>query len=162
MPKSKVTSRIAAITGKLAVALAALLAPAILIAETISVTFDAALTNETGWVYDTGFEYVSTQKKYGFKSGNNNLDQIISPVFDFAVTSVVINAEKASNKTTRKMSIRATLVMQPITQSNLWTALYLPIKSASRSRISGINPTRCIRFLFSQQAAAGTFTSQVP
>lgn len=108
MPQNKLTSRIAAITGKLAVALAVLLAPAILIAETISVTFDAALTNETGWVYDTGFEYVSTQKKYGFKSGNNNLDQIISPVFDFAVTSVVINAEKASNKTTRKMSIRAT------------------------------------------------------
>ncbi len=90
------------------VAFAMLLAPAILIAETISVTFDAALTNETGWVYDTGFEYVSTQKKYGFKSVNNNLDQIISPLFDFAVTSVVINAEKASNKTTRKMSIRAT------------------------------------------------------
>ena len=108
MPQNKSTSRIAAVAGKLAVALAVLLAPAILIAETINVTFDAALTNETGWVYDTGFEYVSTQKKYGFKSGNKNLDQIISPVFDFAVTSVVINAEKASNKTTRKMSIRAT------------------------------------------------------
>lgn len=90
------------------VAFAMLLAPAILIAETTNVTFDAALTNETGWVYDTGFEYVSTQKKYGFKSGNNNLDQVISPAFDFAITSVVINAEKASNKTTRKMSIRAT------------------------------------------------------
>lgn len=90
------------------VALAALLLPAILSADSISVTFDAALTNATEWVYGSGFEYVSTQKKYGFKSGNNNLDQIISPVFDFAVTSVVINAEKASNKTTRKMSIRAT------------------------------------------------------
>ncbi|MBQ3808207.1 MAG: hypothetical protein II840_09665, partial [Kiritimatiellae bacterium] len=51
MPQNKSTSRIAAITGKLAVALAALLAPAILIAETTNVTFDAALTNETGWVY---------------------------------------------------------------------------------------------------------------
>ena len=51
MPQSKVTSRIAAITGKLVVTFAALLAPAILIAETTNVTFDAALTNETGWVY---------------------------------------------------------------------------------------------------------------
>lgn len=108
MPQNKSTSRIAAITGKLAVALAALLAPAMLFAKSINVKFDAALTNETGWVYDTGFEYVSTQKKYGFKSGNKNLDQIISPAFDFAITSVVINAEKASNKTTRNMSIRAT------------------------------------------------------
>ena len=33
------------------VAFAMLLAPAILIAETTNVTFDAALTNETGWVY---------------------------------------------------------------------------------------------------------------
>lgn len=90
------------------VAFATILIPLILSANSTTVKFDAALTNETGWVYDTGFEYVSTQKKYGFKSGNNNLDQIISPVFDFAVTSVVISAEKASNKTTRKMSIRAT------------------------------------------------------
>ena len=89
-------------------ALAALLIPSLLFADTVEVTFDAALTNETGWVYDSGFEYVSSQKKYGFKSVNNNLDQVISPAFDFAITSVVINAEKASNKTTRKMSIRAT------------------------------------------------------
>lgn len=89
-------------------ALAALLAPSLLFASTVEVTFDAALTNETGWVYDSGFEYVSSQKKYGFKSGNENLDQVISPAFDFAITSVVINAEKASNKTTRRMSIRAT------------------------------------------------------
>lgn len=89
-------------------ALAAMLAPSLLFASTVEVTFDAALTNETGWAYDSGFEYVSSQKKYGFKSVNNNLDQVISPAFDFAITSVVINAEKASNKTTRKMSIRAT------------------------------------------------------
>ena len=108
MPQNKSTSRIAAITGKLAVALAALLAPAILIAETTNVTFDAALTNETGWVYSDGFEYVTTKKMYGFKSGNNGKDQVVSPVFGFAITSLVIHAEKASDKTTRKMSIRTT------------------------------------------------------
>ena len=95
-------------TTKLPAALAALLIPSLLFADTVEVTFDAALTNETGWAYDSGFEYVSSQKKYGFKFVNSNLDQVISPAFDFAITSVVINAEKASNKTTRKMSIRAT------------------------------------------------------
>ena len=91
MPQNKSTSRIAAITGKLAVALAVLLAPAILIAETISVTFDAALTNETGWSFND-------------KVGNNNTGyyllqdaEVATPQFGFNITSVEIRVATTSS-----------------------------------------------------------------
>ena len=91
MPQNKSTIRIAAITGKLAVALAALLAPAILIAETISVTFDAALTNETGWSFND-------------KVGNNNTGyyllqdaEVATPQFGFNITSVEIRVATTSS-----------------------------------------------------------------
>lgn len=74
----------------------------------VDVTFNAALTNETAWTYSDGFGYVSSKKKFAFTKANANADQVVSPTFDFAVTSIVIRAEKASDKTTRKMSIRAT------------------------------------------------------
>lgn len=101
MPQNKSTSRIAAITGKLAVALAALLAPAILIAETISVTFDAALTNETGWAYHAD---VKINNKGLYVSGHNA--KITSPAFDFAITSVVISVS-ATQSCTRNLIVSA-------------------------------------------------------
>jgi len=87
MPQNKSTSRIAAITGKLAVALAALLAPAILIAETTNVTFDAALTNETGWVYIGNIK----PNKEGDYYINGQGATIISPCYNFAITSIVMH-----------------------------------------------------------------------
>ncbi len=89
-------------------ALAALSAPDSLRADQVEVTFDTALTNTTAWTYSTGFEYASTQGMYGFQKASNGKDQISSPEFGFAITSVVIHAKKASAATTRKMSIRAT------------------------------------------------------
>ena len=95
-------------TRKHLAAFAALLSPALLFATSINVTFDAALTNTMGWTYYQGFEFVKSQSKYGFKAAYNGNDQITSPTFNFAITSVVIHAEKASASTGKKMSIRAT------------------------------------------------------
>lgn len=102
MPQNKSTSRIAAITGKLAVALAALLAPAILIAETISVTFDAALTNETGWVYSEGVKITSDKKHVYFNSGE---ESIRSPLFPFVITNISLNISCSNNSPSRKLLI---------------------------------------------------------
>ena len=93
---------------RLPLAFAALLVPAILLADSITVTFDSALTNGMGWVYSTGFDYVKSQKMYGFTKSDNGRDQVTTPTLDFAITSVVIHAQKASTSTSRKMAIRAT------------------------------------------------------
>ena len=102
MPQNKSTSRIAAITGKLAVALAALLAPAILIAETINVTFDAALTNATEWVYDPAVKIATGNHVY-FNSGNTS---ITSPAFPFVITNISLDLSCSSTTPARKLIIR--------------------------------------------------------
>lgn len=68
-----------------------LLAPAILIAETTNVTFDAALTNETGWSFND-------------KVGNNNTGyyllqdaEVATPQFGFNITSVEIRVSTTSS-----------------------------------------------------------------
>ena len=99
MPQNKATSRIAAITGKLVVTFAALLAPAILIAETTNVTFDAALTNETGWVYND----VDTNKDGNicFKLSSS----VQSPTFPFNITSIEITLSCSSTEPTRYLQV---------------------------------------------------------
>jgi len=99
MPQNKATSRIAAITGKLVVTFAALLAPAILIAETTNVTFDAALTNETGWVYSD----IATDKDGNiyFKLSSS----VQSPTFSFNITSVEITLSCTSTEPSRILQI---------------------------------------------------------
>ena len=107
MPQNKVTSRIAAITGKLAVALAVLLAPAILIAETISVTFDAALTNETGWVYS---DKILSSNEGGEHPYFRTIGSYIeSQQFSFNVTSITIRLSCSSTSATRHLQIGPTL-----------------------------------------------------
>lgn len=107
MPQNKSTSRIAAITGKLAVALAALLAPAILIAETISVTFDAALTNETGWVYS---DKILSSNEGGEHPYFRTIGSYIeSQQFSFNVTSITIRLSCSSTSATRHLQIGPTL-----------------------------------------------------
>lgn len=90
------------------VALMTLFSTSLLQADSAEIVFDAALTNRTGWTYAPGFEHVETRKMYCFKSSGDNIDQVVSPVYDFAITSVVIQASKASPSTTRKVSIRPT------------------------------------------------------
>ena len=102
MPQNKATSRIAAITGKLVVALAALFAPAILIAETTNVTFDAALTNETGWTYSEGVKIASDMTYVYFNKGG---ESIRSPQFPFAITNISLNISCSSANPSRKLSI---------------------------------------------------------
>ncbi len=87
---------------------AALLIHALAFADSVEVTFNAALTNDTEWVYNDGFSYIKSKEMYGIYSGHEGADLVVSPRFGFAITSVVIQAEKASEKTTRGMSIRAT------------------------------------------------------
>lgn len=74
-------------TTKLPAALAALLAPSLLFASTVEVTFDAALTNETGWAY-TGNIKLDKEGNY-YISGQGAM--ITSPSYDFAITSIVMH-----------------------------------------------------------------------
>lgn len=81
------------------VAFAMLLAPAILIAETTNVTFDAALTNETGWVYSD----IATNKDGNiyFKLSSS----VQSPTFSFNITSVEITLSCTSTEPSRILQI---------------------------------------------------------
>lgn len=101
MPQNKSTSRIAAITGKLVVTFAALLAPAILIAETTNVTFNAALTNAMGWTYSSDIKC----NGIGYYVGGHNA-KISSPRLGFAVTSVVLRV-KTTNGCIRNLVVSA-------------------------------------------------------
>ena len=69
------------------VAFIALLFPAILFANSINVTFDAALTNETGWVYIGNIK----PNKEGDYYINGQGATIISPCYNFAITSIVLH-----------------------------------------------------------------------
>lgn len=107
MPQNKSTIRIAAITGKLAVALAVLIAPAILIAETTNVTFDAALTNETGWVYS---DKILSSNEGGEHPYFRTIGSYIeSQQFSFNVTSITIRLSCSSTSATRHLQIGPTL-----------------------------------------------------
>ena len=88
-------------TTKLPAALAALLIPSLLFASTVEVTFDAALTNETGWVYSSDIKCNGT----GYYVGGHNA-KISSPRLGFAVTSVVLRV-KTTNSCTRNLVVSA-------------------------------------------------------
>ena len=88
-------------TTKLPAALAALLIPSLLFADTVEVTFDAALTNETGWVYSSDIKNNNTGY---YVAGHSAM--ITSPRFCFAVTSVVLRV-KTTNRCTRNLIISA-------------------------------------------------------
>lgn len=83
------------------VALAALLIPSLLFASTIDVTFDAALTNATGWVYSSDIKC----NGIGYYVGGHNA-KISSPRLGFAVTSVVLRV-KTTNSCTRNLVVSA-------------------------------------------------------
>ena len=80
-------------------ALAALLAPSLLFASTVEVTFDAALTNETGWVYSD----IATNKDGNiyFKLSSS----VQSPTFSFNITSVEITLSCTSTEPSRILQI---------------------------------------------------------
>lgn len=84
---------------RLAAAFVAILAPALLAADSVTVTFDAALTNETEWVYnDTDAN----------KDGNIFLrlhSSVTSPVFPFDITSVEITLACSNTNATRHLLI---------------------------------------------------------
>ena len=83
------------------VALAALLFPSLLFASTIDVTFDAALTNATDWVYNSDIKNNNTGY---YVAGHSAM--ITSPRFDFAITSVVLKV-KTTGSCTRNLIISA-------------------------------------------------------
>ena len=72
------------------------------------VTFDVALTNETKWVYRET-EFVSS----GEMQLSKREARITSLEFEFAITSILITARKATDKTSRNMMIA------PISDANL-------------------------------------------
>ena len=89
------------------VAFAMLLAPAILIAETTNVTFDAALTNETGWVYS---DKILSSKEGGEHPYFRTIGSYIeSQQFSFNVTSITIRLSCSSTSATRHLQIGPTL-----------------------------------------------------
>ncbi len=80
------------------VSFAALLLPALAFADSVEVTFNAALTNNTGWVYDT----IKVNNK-GYHIDNKGA-YITSPVFDFCITSATIHVD-TSDSCTRNLII---------------------------------------------------------
>ena len=89
------------------VAFAMLLAPAILIAETTNVTFDAALTNETGWVYS---DKILSSNEGGEHPYFRTIGSYIeSQQFSFNVTSITIRLSCSSTSATRHLQIGPTL-----------------------------------------------------
>lgn len=85
------------------VALAALLIPSLLFASTIDVTFDAALTNATGWVYSEKMQRSSTGGEHFYF---NTIGSFVkSPVFPFRVTSVRLELSCSSTTPTRHLAI---------------------------------------------------------
>lgn len=66
----------------------------------IHVEFNESLTNETSWVYGSNTK-ISDENGFYISSGASVA--VESPVFDFAVTSVVVVAHLASEDTTRSL-----------------------------------------------------------
>ncbi len=89
-------------TRKHLVAFAALLSPALLFATSINVTFDAALTNATEWVYDPAVKIATGNHVY-FNSGNTS---ITSPAFPFVITNISLDLSCSSTTPARKLIIR--------------------------------------------------------
>ena len=87
-------------------ALAALLAPSLLIADTVEVTFDAALTNETGWVYS---DKILSSTEGGEHPYFRTIGSYIeSQQFSFNVTSITIRLSCSSTNATRHLQIGPT------------------------------------------------------
>ena len=88
-------------------ALAALLAPSLLFASTVEVTFDAALTNETGWVYS---DKILSSNEGGEHPYFRTIGSYIeSQQFSFNVTSITIRLSCSSTSATRHLQIGPTL-----------------------------------------------------
>ena len=93
-------------TTKLPAALAALLIPSLLFADTVEVTFDAALTNETGWVYS---DKILSSTEGGEHPYFRTIDSYIeSQQFSFNVTSITIRLSCSSTSATRHLQIGPT------------------------------------------------------
>ena len=88
-------------------ALAALLAPSLLLADTVEVTFDAALTNETGWVYSD--KILSSNEGGEHPYFRTTGSYIESQRFSFNVTSITIRLSCSSTSATRHLQIGPTL-----------------------------------------------------
>ena len=88
-------------TKKHLAAFAALLSPALLFATSINVTFDAALTNATGWAYDPAVKIAADNHVY-FNSGNTS---ITSPAFPFVITNISLDLSCSSTTPARKLVI---------------------------------------------------------
>ena len=82
------------------VAFALLLAPAILFADSINVTFDAALTNMTAWTYVGN---IKTSKNGDYYINGQDV-RITSPCYDFTITSIVMRVS-TSGSCTRNLII---------------------------------------------------------
>ena len=88
------------------IAFAALLAPSPLPAETVEVTFDAALTNTTGWVYSDKILLSSDGSEHIYF---RSIDSYVkSQQFSFNVTSITIRLSCSSANATRHLQIGPT------------------------------------------------------
>jgi len=79
-------------------------------ADSVSVTFDTALTNETAWTYDT--LKCGNNGYYVYKSGAC----ITSPVYDFCITSIAIHVSTSASCTRN-------LITSPVDEGSVVTSL---------------------------------------
>ena len=71
-------------------------------AKSVTVCFDDALTNGTEWAYSS-LKWTSTHGAYGLTSKDS---QVVSPTFNFSITSLVVVAKATSvNADSRRLAV---------------------------------------------------------
>ena len=141
MPQNKATSRIAAITGKLVVALAVLLAVTPLFGDTaeIDIAALAAATNQftseckiattNGWTLCDIDSYSEKNGAANIRINRNVKDEYIdSPTFDHPIIRIELKV-KSSGQTGRKLALIPIYNGSPTADTNLWARCeYSPTK----------------------------------
>jgi hypothetical protein len=96
------------------IACAVLLAPAILFADSINVTFDAALTNTAEWAYSDDVKISADSDKHIFFNTLRSFIQ--SPEYPFIITSIELTLSCSNTNATRRLQV------SPSTGTSLQTA----------------------------------------
>lgn len=111
---------------KLPLAFAALLFPAVLLADSVNVTFDAALTNGMGWAYSDKIKFGKEKGRYYASSQGAKID---SAQFDFNITSVLLRVSTTASCTRNLILTPAQIGAGAPAQSHEFT--YIPKNAES-------------------------------
>ena len=128
-------------------------------AETVEVVFDASLTNGTAeaqWTYGSGFKYSTTNKEYYFGANNS---QVVSPEFEFAITSVVLSVwVSTSSITDITRHLKAAPVYDGTTSTNeVEIADIAPVVDKTEAQVAWALDKKVTRFAIWTEGTSGSF-----